>query len=307
MPKKDSNLTASVEKFETTYREEALREWGAFLDAFLRAEQTVFQRRVGVEFAASVAQPESPYNRVIDVIGNNLSTILGDEWRKNDLPPWLITLRSYLALKGQVQRGQKSGAPSTKEKTDGVDSEPAAYLNAYLEALAQLRTEFSTTKRAFESADRAFQEGEPSSKSIHPILKASWAHSALKDKLGVPREEDRQFWILLERPISLAWRAMLEESGKYLQQQWEGLLSEVKELDSGAKGGKAIAFANGSGAAFLSREGARWVARKRLNQSVPFTESFLQYLARVRDHALQANPAKSATGPEPPSLIVRTL
>jgi hypothetical protein len=289
-----------------TYRTEALREWGAFLAAFLKAEQTIFKRRVGVEFASSVAQAESPYNRVIDVMSGNLSTVLGSDWQKNDLPPWVITLRSFVALKGQIQRGQKAGPQSTKEKSNGKDAEAAGYLNMYLDALSQLRTEFSTTKKAYESADRAFQEGEPSGKSSHPILKASWAQSMLKDKIGVARDEDRQFWILLDRPISLAWRAMLEESGKYLQQQWEGLLSEVKELDSGSKGGKAIAFANGSGAAFLAREGTRWVARKRLNQSVPFTDSFLLYLSRVRDHALQASSSKPIPGPEPPSVIVTT-
>jgi type VI secretion system protein ImpL len=308
MPTETSNVGSLVRKFEATYRNEALREWGAFLAAFPQVEQSAFQRRVGSEFASNVSSPQSPFNRVIDVADANLSIVLGSDWGRDDLPPWAVTLRSFAALKGKIQQAQKAGKTASDEKTGGKEAEAASYLVTYLDALSQLRTEFSTTKKAFESSDKAFQEGEPSSKAAHPILKASWALNMLKDKIGSPRDEDRQFWILLTRPISLAWRAMLEESGKYLQQQWEGLLSEVRELDPGSKGGKAIAFAtNGSAAAFLYREGPRWVARERLNQSIPFTETFLQYLSRVRDHAIQSSSPKALPGPEPPSVIVRTF
>ena len=128
----------------------------------------------------------------------------------------------------------------------------------------------------------------------------------LRDTIGSPQQEDRIFWILLARPLALAWRAMLDESGKYLQQQWEGLLLEVKDLDPGPKGAKIIAFVNGSAAAFLSRQGERWVPRRLLDQNLPFTDLFVQYLSRLRLDAMSTGALQPSPGLEPPFYIART-
>ena len=55
------------------------------------------------------------------------------------------------------------------------------------------------------------------------------------------------FWILLERPIVLGWQAMLGETGKYLQQQWETLRGEVIGQEDFRTGtDKMYAFATGA-------------------------------------------------------------
>jgi hypothetical protein len=88
-------------------------------------------------------------------------------------------------------------------------------------------------------------------------------------------------------------------------------LLEVKDLDPGPKGGKIIAFVNGSAAVFLSRQGGSWVPRRILDQGVPFTDAFVRYLALLRLNAIQSGtsaPSSSSvsTGPQPPAFIVRT-
>ena len=122
----------------------------------------------------------------------------------------------------------------------------------------------------------------------------------LRSSVGFPQDEDRVFWILLSRPVALAWKAMLEEAGGYLQQQWEGLLLELIDLPPGPKGGKIIAFVNGSAAAFVERQGNRYAPRRLLDQNVPFTDAFIQYISRLGSYSPQ-----SPLVMEPPPRIVR--
>ena len=299
-----ADVSESVKKFEANYRTQALRQWGDFLTGFPDAEKMALQRSVSRELALNVSGADSPYNRVIDSANANLSVILGSAWQGSDLPPWAAMLKQYVALRGKALQAQKTGKPD--EKAQGKESEALGYLAIYLDALSQLRTELSTTEKSFKSSQKAFEEGEPSSKAAHPILRASWALSMLRGSIGSPQDADRLFWILLARPISLAWRAMLDESGKYLQQQWEGLLLEVRDLEPGPKGGKIIAFVNGSAAAFLARQGGRWAPRRLLDQSVPFTDAFVQYLSRLRLDAMNSSAAQPSPGAEPPFNIVRS-
>jgi hypothetical protein len=133
----------------------------------------------------------------------------------------------------------------------------------------------------------------------------------LRNRIGSPQGEDRLFWIVLASPIAVGWKAILEESGKHLQQQWEGLLLEVRDLESGPKGGRIISFVNGSAAVFLSRQGGSWEPIKIMNQGVPFTDAFIRYLSRLRLDALQStslSPSASApsTGLQPPPYITRS-
>jgi hypothetical protein len=184
-------------------------------------------------------------------------------------------------------------------------------LTTYLGAIDQMRAELSTPERSFTSAKKAFEEVEVSATATQPALKASWALGMLKDKIGSPQGEDRLIWILLARPVALGWKAMLDESGKYLQQQWEGLLLEVKDQEPGPRGSKIIGFVNQSAAVFLTRQRSSWAARRILDQAVPFTDSFLQYLSRLSLDAIKPNPSGVALpqaalpGPQPPAYIAR--
>jgi type VI secretion system protein ImpL len=303
MTSESTDVRESVKAFEANYRDQALHQWGEFLTRFPEAEKTAFQKGIR-ELALNVVGADSAYERVIQSAHDNLSQMLGSAWQGTNLPAWAITLKQYVALKQKVAQA-KSVKPSSEEKGQTKEAEAMGYLAAYQDALSQLRTELSTTEKSFKSAQKAFEEGEPSNKAVHPILKASWALTMLRELIGSPQQEDRLFWILLARPSAIAWRAMLEESGKHLQSQWEGLLLEVKLLEPGPRGGKIIGFVNGSAAAFLSRQGARWVPRRLLEQNLPFTDAFLQYLSRLRLDAMAPSTVQPSSAPEPPFNIAR--
>ncbi|PYJ71637.1 MAG: hypothetical protein DME76_01175 [Verrucomicrobia bacterium] len=306
-----TGVSDSVRKFEVNYRKETLRQWGEFLADFPQAEKSAVQRGMNREIALNAGGAESPYNRVIETAHANLSAVLGDSWNSRDLEPWATTLKKFVALRGKVVQAQKSGKQASQESSQGKEADAIKYLSMYLGALGQIRAELSTSEKSFSSAKKAFEEGEASGNATHPVLKASWALGMLRDTIGSLQGEDRIFWILLARPIAVSWKATLEESGKYLQQQWEGLLLEVRDLDPGPKGGKIIAFVNGSAAVFLSRQGSYWVPRRILDQAVPFTDPFLRYLSLLRRDAINSGtstslPSSLSSGPQPPAFIVRT-
>ena len=301
-----ADVSESVKGFEASYRGRALRQWGEFLAAFSQPERVPIQSQLTRELVNLISAADSPYIKVIDEANANLSVILGDTWQRNELPAWASTLKQFVALKTKVAQAQKS-AKSNGKPAD-AETEAGGYLTIYLEALGQLRGEITTFEKSFKSSQKAFEEGEPSAKATHPILRATWALSMLRNSIGAPEETDRLFWMLLSRPLSLAWRGTLAESGKYLQQQWEGLLLEIRDYDPGSKGSKIMNFVNQQAGAFLIRQSGRWASRRLLDQSFPFTEGFVQYLSRLRFDAM--NPTIFRTEPafrsEPPFTIVRS-
>ena len=301
-----AEVSDSVKGFEASYRSRALRQWGEFLSAFSQPEKVPIHTQMNRELVNLISAADSPYIKVIDEANANLSVILGDAWQRNELPAWASTLKQFVALKTKVAHAQKSA--KSNDKPANAETEAGGYLAIYLEAVGQLRGEITTFEKSFKSSQKAFEEGEPSAKATHPILRATWALSMLRNSIGAPEETDRLFWMLLSRPLSLAWRGMLTESSKYLQQQWEGLLLEIRDFDPGSKGGKIMNFVNQSANAFLTRQGGRWVSRRLLDQSFPFTEGFLQYLSRLRFDAL--SPTTFRPEPpfraEPPFTIVRS-
>ena len=311
MPNRTAGFTESVKNFEVSYRTQALRQWGDFLGEFPQMERAAVQRGMTRDIALVLQGGKSPYSRIVQAAHDNLSVVLGDAWQSGELQPWAATLQRYVALKAKVADAQKSAKTASPEAGQGKEADALKYLAVFLNSLDQVRAELNTPERSFASAKKAFEEREASSGATQPILKASWALEMLRSTIGSPQGDDRLIWIVLASPVALGWKAILEESGKHLQQQWEGLLLEVRDLESGPKGGKIISFVNGSAAVFLSRQGSYWVPRRVLNQGLSFTDAFIQYLSRLRLDALQSTSASSApapfsTGPQPPPYIVRT-
>jgi hypothetical protein len=302
-----AGVTESINRFQANYRTQALRQWRDFLAGLSQAATLSTQRTIGRDSLTSGGKVQTPFHRVLEAANSNLSTVLGDSWQSGDLEPWALTLRKYAALTAKVAEAQKTG----KSPAQDPDGEALKYLTSYLTALDQIRAELSTPEKSFTSAKKAFEEGEASATATHPALKASWALGMLRDKIGSPQGQDSLVWVLLARPISVGWKAMLDESGKYLQQQWEGVRLEVKDLEPGPRGSKIIGFVNQSAAVFLTRQRSSWTARRILDQGVPFTDGFLQYLSRLSLDAINTNPsvtpspAPAVPGPPPPAYIAR--
>ena len=88
--------------------------------------------------------------------------------------------------------------------------------------------------------------------------------------------------MLVDRPADFAWRAILDQAGLYLQQQWEALRPELTELPPGAKAGRVMTFVNGPAAPFLERRRDSYSLKALLGENLSFTRQFLDYLARAR-------------------------
>jgi hypothetical protein len=283
-----------------------LKQWNAFLSEAAQVDRAPGQRG-GWELAKAAVGADSSYDRIINSAYANLAVAVGEPWQRGDVPPWAATLKKYVELKQKLLEAQKSGKGAPPEG-GGQRAEAGKFLTAYLNAVRQLRSELSTTETSFASAKKAFAEGEPSETATHPALKADWALGMLRASMGTQTGEDRLIWLLLARPITLSWKAILEECGKHLQQQWEGLLLEVKGLDAESRGSKVLAFVNASAAGFLSAQRGVWTPKRVLDQSVPFTAAFLQYHSRLRRDAISGAPPPSAVpsaGLPPPPYIAR--
>lgn len=305
-----SGVAESINRFQSNYRTQALRQWRDFLTGLSQEGKVSAQRGMGRDGVVGGGKIESPFHRVIEAASSNLSAILGDSWQRDDLEPWVKTLKRYSALSAKIAEAQKTGKPASQDGSK--DGEALKYLTTYLNALDQIRAELSTPEKSFASAKKGFEDAEASANANQPVLKAWWALTMLRDRIGSPqKEDDSLIWLLLQRPLTFGWKAILNESGKYLQQQWEGLLLEVKDLEPGPRGGKIIAFVNQSAAVFLTRQRSSWTARRILDQGVPFTDSFLQYLSRLSLDAIKPGTGGLASsqpvlpGPQPPAYIAR--
>jgi type VI secretion system protein ImpL len=275
----------SLVKFDADYRNEALRQWEQFLLHFQQGEKLSAERGAGREFTLGILGSDSPYRRVIDVAANNLSAMPGIAPQGRDLPPWVATLLRYMELKSTLAEKEKAPQESRESgKAQTPDRDPAAarYLRSYLEALNQLRGELSTPEKAYRAAQKTFEEGEPSETSGSLIHKAYWNRDRLKQVIGSSRGEDRVFWVIVGRPAEFAWRALLDQAGFYLQEQWGALRLEVMDLSPGSKASKILAFVNANAGPFLEARKNVYVPRSVQGEGLSFNRAFLDYLSRSR-------------------------
>jgi type VI secretion system protein ImpL len=275
----------SLARFEMDYRNEGFRQWGQFLANFLQGERLAGGRGAGREMTARILGPDSPYRRVVDVTASNLSPLLGGAPQAEDVPAWAVTLQRYAELKAKAGEGQKGAKPAPEErkaKAEDRDREAVGYLTGYWEAVDQLRGEVSTPERAFRAAQKALEEGELSDAPTYHLQKALWNRERLRRAIGRPQGDDRVFWVLVARPVDFAWRAILDQAGVYLQQQWEALRPELTELPPGAKAGRVMSFVSGPAAPFLERRRDGYGLKALLGENLSFTRPFFDYLARAR-------------------------
>jgi type VI secretion system protein ImpL len=284
----EPEFVAALKKFHDDYRKSAIGEWDSFLTRFPDAESIIDAKGITREFGTKILGADSPYYRAIDAANQNLSVIMGDSWQESKMPPWAIMLKRYVAVKVKPSASGDTSKQTAGEKSQPSNDQAQKYFAMYLDAVSELRTDLGAADKAFKSAQRAFQEGDVSSKASHPLLRATWALNVLKDSIGARQGEDAIFWILLERPLAIAWKAMLGEAGNQLQEQWFKLrlgISKQLEQDPSSVAEKVYGFAlEGPAAPFLI-QGGRWEPRKIFKQGVEFNEEFLRYLSQLRSSA----------------------
>jgi type VI secretion system protein ImpL len=285
MAPESREVREALAKLEVDYRGEGLRQWGQFLASFPSGEKVPGGRGGSRDVALKALGSTSPYRRVIDAASSDLGAVLAATGQADNVPSWADSLQRYAALRTRAAEALKLA----KEKPDELkakyreeDRQAFAYLTGYFEALEQLQGELGSPEKSVRSAQKVFEEGEPTEKSGHPIHKALWNLSGLRAAIGASDKDDRIFWTLLGRPVELAWRAMLNEEGAYLQAQWEGVWLELADLAPGQRLAKVMDFVNGPAARFLERSRDRYVPKRLLNENVSFTSTFMAFLSRIR-------------------------
>jgi hypothetical protein len=215
-----------------------------------------------------------------------------------DAPPWVRTLSRYAAVRAKLDKLSPDEQKALKQR----EREVAVSLAGYQEATEQLRAELTPPERAYRSALKVFDEGEPSARSTHPIQKALWAVRNLRGALpGSEAGDDGQFWLLFTRPIDLAWRGILDQAGIHVQQQWEAIWPQLADPQTAPadRASRVIGFVNDKLAPVLDPQSNRYVARKVFGQSLPFRADFLDYLASAR----QFQPSGPDRGGPPRNII----
>jgi hypothetical protein len=267
-------LAAFVEE----YRSQFFDQWRRFLTDFPRGElawvDTHTHRR---QLAARLLEVSAPYDRILNVAVENMQPLLPPPAAA--LPPQTATQAAEPFAWARVLQHY---AESASRKT---------YLDALREAGKQLAGE-SAGEASFQLARAGLQEGKPTEKATHPLLKAWWAVDQFREQQDTGGAAAAAvLWPLLQRPLLFVWRVLLEETGIYLQERWNELLLEVKDLSIGqkhevlyGKGGKLAAFVSGNGpaASFLERRGEEYIRKRLADTEVAFTDPFLLYLKRAR-------------------------
>jgi type VI secretion system protein ImpL len=140
-------------------------------------------------------------------------------------------------------------------------------------------------EKSFQLAQAAFQEGRPSEKSTHPVFKAWWMIDQLKEKAGTTDATlGKSVWPLLERPVLIAWKVILEGCGEFMQKAWaENVVAPTKGLSELEQAeflygpqGKVREFVDKFAKPFLGDNESRLA--QSLGEEVPLAPSFLKTL-----------------------------
>jgi hypothetical protein len=273
-----------IKDLEQNYKEQALQRWGEFLLKFPEGEAQA--RLTSRELALKVLAPNSPYQGAIASAHENLSGIFGEAWPGTDAVPWTKTLKRYVELNNKLPRMK-----NTKESIPDDERQAVTYIDVYLEALKQLPSKFATPQESFTAAQSALREGQSSNKPAQPILQAFWAIRMLRGS-ALFRDNEPTFWALLERPVHLAWKAMLDGAGESLQQQWRQIYFAMAPLQNspwpseglspGMQASKVMEFVNGPAVGFLKPRGSFGYSPNVLEgQSVPFTGQFIAFISTL--------------------------
>jgi hypothetical protein len=303
-------LTPQLKVFEEEYRRRYFEQWQQFLAELPQGElpwwRTRDQRR---QLALMLLDDKSPYNRIIDVTVDELKPLLPltmvaevalTQAAQGQSPGKVMALLT--SAWGTVSRLWERPPPTGPQETPQTGSAPPApswvrtllqyrgaegrkaYVNALKEIRQQLGEDVSIEK-SFQLAQAAFQEGRPSEKSTHPVFKAQWLISQLRDKEG-PGDATlaKSFWPLLDRPVLIAWKVILEGCGEFMQKAWaDNVVAPTKGLSELEQAeflygpqGKVREFVDKFAKPFLTDNESRLA--QSLGEELPLAPSFLKTL-----------------------------
>jgi type VI secretion system protein ImpL len=296
--------------FEEEYRQQYFGQWQQFLADSRQGEtpwlRTRDQRR---QLALMLLNEQSPYHRIVDVTVNELKPLLplimGAEVSLSQAAEEQPTGKFVQVFKtawGTVSRLWERPPPTPPPDVPRAGTEPGVpdwvrallqYLRpenrtAYLNALKEIRQQLGQDmpiEKSFQLAQAAFQEGQPSEKSAHPVFKAWWMIGQLKAKEGsTDATPGKSFWPLLERPVLIAWKVILDGCGEFMQKAWaENVVAPTKGLSEFEQieflygpQGKVREFVDKFAKPFLGDNESRLA--QSLGEEVPLAPSLLKTL-----------------------------
>jgi type VI secretion system protein ImpL len=233
-----------LEAFEKTYRSQYFEQWQRFLVAFPQGElpwwDTPAQRR---KLALALMTEDSPYHRVIDAVLLNLKPLLPAVLTFDMATPegapeesrWAWGIRKAQELWQAVQK--KLG---WQEDNSAVITQAEATLpawvrvlrrfsrsksrQAYLDALQQIRAEMeddTSRENSFRLARTGFEERKPTEATTHPVMKAMWQIEQFRKETTSGDATEEAVWPLLERPLLLVWKVLLEDASTFISKSWQ--------------------------------------------------------------------------------------
>jgi type VI secretion system protein ImpL len=316
------DMEPRLQEFQETYRTQYFEQWRRFLAEFPRPDSLSREHRR--RLAVKLLDEHSPYNRILDVAFANLKPFLPAAMALESLPPGSAEgkpAQQPTTLLGKARRTVNqwwAKGQAVVEETPLTIAESALpawvlvlhrYLKsesrkAYMEALEQLREPLSSgapVEKSFQLVQAAFQEGKPTEKASHPVLKAWLILKQFRDKEGLGKEEEKVVWSLLEWPVRFVWRVLLEGAAGFLQKSWaENVveptkgLSEIERVNAlyGPQG-KVREFTNQFMKPFLVENGSR--LDQVLGEELPLHPTFLRTLSTEKQlrptlEQIQTNP-----------------
>ncbi len=251
------DMTPILRAFQEEYYAQYFKQWRGFLVDFPRGE--ALSREPRRRLASKFADENSPYNRILNVAfeqfkpwlpaAMSLEGAFADaaEGKPEQPVSWLEKAKRTISqLWEKVSKGKVVG--DVKDAVTAPVVEPTLpswvrvlhdYLKsesrkAYLDALKQMRellAETIPTAKSLQLVQAAFQDGKPTDKSPHPVLKAWGILNQFRDKEGMSEEDMKVVWPLLERPVLLAWKVVLESVGEFVQKSWaDNVIAPTKGL-----------------------------------------------------------------------------
>jgi type VI secretion system protein ImpL len=251
------DMTPILRAFQEEYYAQYFKQWRGFLVDFPRGE--ALSREPRRRLASKFADENSPYNRILNVAfeqfkpwlpaAMSLEGALADAAAGKPEQPvsWLEKAKRTISqLWEKVSKGKVMG--DVKDAVTVPVVEPTLpswvrvlhdYLKsesrkAYLDALKQMReplAETIPTAKSLQLVQAAFQDGKPTEKSPLPVLKAWGILNQFRDKEGMSEEDMKVVWPLLERPVLLMWKVVLESVGEFVQKSWaDNVIAPTKGL-----------------------------------------------------------------------------
>src|SRR5262245_17784735 len=250
-------LEPQLGDFRDEYRRLYFEQWQRFLAEFPQGEMPwVRAREQRRQLALRLLNEDSPYHRVVDATFEQLKPLLpvlmvaevslNQSAQEAPRGRFGQLLRNTWETVSQLWKGPQSSAPENAPAPATESPVPVwvhtlqRYIRSetrktYWSALKEIRQQLGENvpmEKSFRLVQTAFQEERPSEKSTYPVFKAWWIISQFREQ---ERSSDaalnKSFWPLLEQPVRVAWRVILEGSGEFLQKTWaENVITPSKGL-----------------------------------------------------------------------------